>query len=141
VVDAIRDPGYRVTVQGRVATPLSLTLGQLRAMPRRTAVLPIACVDGWSATGTWEGVPLRDVLARAGAPDGASVRVESIQQQRAPYSSSQVDAVQVADPDSLLALSLNGEPLHEDHGYPVRLVGPNRPGVQQTKWVSRVVVL
>jgi DMSO/TMAO reductase YedYZ molybdopterin-dependent catalytic subunit len=46
----------------------------------------------------------------------------------------------VADRDTLLALELNGEPLHPDHGYPVRLIAPNRPGVLQTKWLTRVRV-
>jgi DMSO/TMAO reductase YedYZ molybdopterin-dependent catalytic subunit len=40
----------------------------------------------------------------------------------------------------LLALEVEGEVLHLDHGYPARLIGPNRPGVMQTKWVTRLVV-
>ncbi|MGE5225379.1 MAG: molybdopterin-dependent oxidoreductase [Planctomycetaceae bacterium] len=140
VLDAIHDPAYRLVVEGRVATPLSLSLDELKGMTRRVSALPIACVDGWSAVGIWEGVPLRDLLARAGAPAGVPIRIESLQQQRAPYSSSQVDPVQASDPDVLLADSLNGAPLDDDHGYPVRLIGPNRPGVQQTKWVAKVVV-
>jgi DMSO/TMAO reductase YedYZ molybdopterin-dependent catalytic subunit len=40
----------------------------------------------------------------------------------------------------MLALELNGETLALDHGYPVRLIAPNRPGVLQTKWVSRIEV-
>ncbi|MBA2624897.1 MAG: molybdopterin-dependent oxidoreductase, partial [Acidimicrobiia bacterium] len=47
---------------------------------------------------------------------------------------------QLDDPDTLLALEIDGEELHIDHGYPVRLISPNRPGVQQTKWVSKIVV-
>ena len=47
----------------------------------------------------------------------------------------------IADPDTLLALELNGEALDLDHGYPVRLIAPDRPGVLQTKWIHRVVVL
>ena len=47
-----------------------------------------------------------------------------------------------ADDDrTLLALALDGEPLAIDHGYPCRLIAPNRPGVLQTKWVSRLEVL
>jgi DMSO/TMAO reductase YedYZ molybdopterin-dependent catalytic subunit len=42
---------------------------------------------------------------------------------------------------TLLALRVGGEQLHLDHGFPVRLIAPNRPGVLQTKWVSKVVVL
>jgi DMSO/TMAO reductase YedYZ molybdopterin-dependent catalytic subunit len=46
----------------------------------------------------------------------------------------------VNDRDTILALELNGEPLHLDHGFPVRLIAPNRPGVMQTKWINRVIV-
>ena len=51
------------------------------------------------------------------------------------YAASIVDASHAADPLTLLALRLNGEPLHLDHGYPCRLIAPNRPGAMQTKWV------
>jgi DMSO/TMAO reductase YedYZ molybdopterin-dependent catalytic subunit len=47
----------------------------------------------------------------------------------------------VEDPLTLLALLLDGEPLAIDHGYPCRLIAPDRPGVLQTKWVSRLEVL
>ena len=42
---------------------------------------------------------------------------------------------------TLVALRLNGERLAIDHGYPCRLIAPNRPGVLQTKWLGRVEVL
>ena len=57
------------------------------------------------------------------------------------YRSSVLMEPHVADPLTLLALQLNGEPLHPDHGYPLRLIAPNRPGVLQTKWVNRLVML
>ncbi|MEO7442916.1 MAG: molybdopterin-dependent oxidoreductase [Acidimicrobiales bacterium] len=140
VVELAQDPGYRLIVEGRgVATPLSLSLDDLRAMPQREATLPIACVEGWSSTASWRGVPVRDLLALAGARPRARVRVESLQA-RGGYRTSPLNRLQAADPDTLLAMELFGEPLHIDHGYPVRLIGPNRPGVQQTKWVARLVV-
>ena len=84
-------------------------------------------------------MPLRELLAAAGVGPRA-VRVESLQAHRS-YRTSDVDSEQVADHDTLLALAVDGEVLHLDHGYPVRLIGPNRPGVMQTKWVTRIVVL
>ena len=45
------------------------------------------------------------------------------------------------DPDSLLALTLGGDPLHPDHGYPCRIIAPARPGVLQTKWVHELEVV
>jgi DMSO/TMAO reductase YedYZ molybdopterin-dependent catalytic subunit len=139
VVEAAQDPAYRLVVEGRVRHRLVLSLDDLRALPRHEAVLPIACVEGWSATARWGGVPVRDVLAMAGARPGASVRVESLQR-RGAYRSSKLEGSQAADPDALLAVELAGEPLHIDHGFPVRLIAPNRPGVLQTKWVARLVV-
>ncbi len=119
--------------------PLELSLDDLRALPLHSAVLPIACVEGWSASREWRGVRVRDLLERAGAPADAHVRVHSLQQ-RLSYASSDLDSAQAHDVDTLLALEVNGEPLHLDHGYPLRLIGPNRPGVNQTKWVTRLVV-
>lgn len=130
---------YRLRVTGAVAEPLELTLADLRSMEQRTASLPIACVEGWSASATWTGVPVRALLAMAGAVDGAEVTVRSLQQ-RGSYDSSELNHRQAADADTLLALELDGEVLHPDHGFPVRLIGPNRPGVAQTKWVTELEV-
>ena len=135
------DPAYRLLVSGRCENPLALSLGELQAMTQRRAGLPISCVEGWSASAEWRGVRLADVLERARAAPNAKVRVESLETQANLYSSSVVDAELIADPDTLLALELNGAPLDLDHGYPVRLIAPDRPGVLQTKWIQRVIVL
>ncbi len=139
-VQAAMDPSWRLRVGGRVARELTLSLDDLRALPRREAVLPIACVEGWSASRRWGGVALRDVLAMAGAAPEASVRVESLQR-RGLYRASILSPGHAHDPDTLLALTLEGETLHIDHGFPVRLIAPNNPGVMQTKWLGAVTVL
>jgi DMSO/TMAO reductase YedYZ molybdopterin-dependent catalytic subunit len=132
-----RDPAWRLVVDG--PRRISLGLADLAALPQHEARLPIACVEGWSASGDWSGVRLRDVLDRAGIPDGVRVRVVSLE--RGLYQSSPVGPRGARDPLTLLALRLNGEPLALDHGYPLRLIGPNRPGVLQTKWVARIEVI
>ncbi len=136
---AAGDPSYRLVVE-RDGTELArLTVADLRSLPQRVATLPISCVEGWSASPRWRGVAVRDLLAAAGVPEPTEVEVISLE---APglYSESAVNRDQVADRDTLLALDVNGEPLAPDHGAPLRLIGPNRPGVLQTKWVTRVVV-
>lgn len=139
VVDAARSPDFRLRVDGKVRRRLELTLDDLRALPQHEATLPIACVEGWSASRRWGGVRMRDLLARAGAAADAEARVESLQR-RGSYTTSEVNRAQARDADTLLALEVDGKPLHLDHGFPVRLIGANRPGVLQTKWVTRVVV-
>ncbi len=131
-------PDYRLVVDG--PRPFELSLTDLRALPQYEAELPITCVEGWSANAHWRGVRLRDLLERAGAPAGAAARVTSMETDGL-YRQSTVDGAHARDGLTLLALELNGQPLALDHGSPVRLIAPNRPGVLQTKWVGRVEVL
>lgn len=130
---------WTLRVFGNVETELELTLDEVRALPQHEATLPISCVEGWSASGRWRGVRLRELLELAGADPDRPIFLQSLQA-RSLYRSSVVPANIAADRDTLLALELNGEPLHIDHGYPCRLISPNRPGVLQTKWVDRVRV-
>ena len=134
-----RDDNFRLVVEGRVRRRLDLSLDELRSLPQHDATLPIACVEGWSTSQRWSGVRVRELLSMAGAPDDAEVTVHSLQRHRA-YRSSDLNASHARDADTLLALRVNGEQLDLDHGYPLRLIGPNRPGVMQTKWVTRIVV-
>ncbi|MGM1059774.1 molybdopterin-dependent oxidoreductase [Saccharothrix sp. Mg75] len=122
---------WRLTVGGR-----RFGLAELGALPQTTAELPIACVEGWSASATWTGVPVRDLLALAGL-DPTDVVVESLERDGL-YRTSTLPAAHVRDPLTLLALRLDGAPLPLDHGHPCRLVAPNRPGVLQTKWVVKL---
>jgi DMSO/TMAO reductase YedYZ molybdopterin-dependent catalytic subunit len=139
VIGPALDPGFRLEVVYAGRT-VSLSREELLALPRSTAHLPIACVEGWSATGRWTGVRLRHLLELVGAPAGRDVRVVSLQP-RGPFRVTSLPASFVEDPLTLLALLLDGEPLAVDHGYPCRLIAPDRPGVLQTKWVSRLEVL
>lgn len=117
----------------------SFTLAELSALPQRTATLPIACVEGWSANASWSGVPIGNLLSVVGAPTHRPVRVSSLD--KGIYGTSTLPAQHAADPLTLLALRLNGAVLHPDHGYPCRIIAPSRPGVLQTKWVTRLEVL
>ena len=138
VRDAMFNPSYRLTVVGPART-VRLSLTDLAALPQHTVVLPISCVEGWSSTGTWTGIRLRDLVALAGVDaDNAEAYVESLQT-GGRYRATTVPAPHTRDPFTLIALRLGGEPLHPDHGYPARLIAPNRPGVLQTKWVARII--
>ncbi|GAB3250968.1 molybdopterin-dependent oxidoreductase [Arthrobacter pigmenti] len=119
------------------ARKVRLDRAQLLAMEQRTADLPIACVEGWSTTQTWTGVPLRDLAALAGIPEPSSAHVLSLQQSGV-FNEAELLDNQVLDPDSLLALRVNGAELSADHGYPARIMVPALPGVHNTKWVRAI---
>ncbi|MDK1476812.1 molybdopterin-dependent oxidoreductase [Streptomyces sp. 549] len=129
---------WRLEVAG--PRPYTLTLAELGGMPQHRSDLPITCVEGWSADARWDGVRLSELLERAGAPPGAAVRVVSLQRGGA-FRTSVVGPRHARDPLTLLALRVNGEVLNPDHGYPARIISANRPGVLQTKWVTRLEVL
>lgn len=133
------DPTYRLHLTGPTGTR-QLTLADLTALPQHTVSLPITCVEGWSADALWTGVRIADLTALVGVPDGdAQVLVESLQR-GGPYRASVLAPPHARDPLTLLALKLHGQPLALDHGYPCRLIAPNRPGVMQTKWVAAITV-
>lgn len=128
------------TLQVKGPSPLALSLADLGALPQREAELPIACVEGWSASASWGGVRLADVLDQAGIGRAASIKVTSLQKGGL-YTSSVLTPAQARHDDTLLALRVRGEVLALDHGFPVRLIAANRPGVLQTKWLERIEVV
>jgi DMSO/TMAO reductase YedYZ molybdopterin-dependent catalytic subunit len=138
-VDGARDPAFALEIVVGDRT-ISLDRDQLLALRQRTHRLPISCVEGWSRSADWTGVSIRDLLALVDAPADSEVVVRSLQTKGA-FASSRLLPSYVEDHRTMLALQLNGETLSLDHGYPCRLIAPNRPGVFQTKWVRRLEVL
>ena len=136
VLAAATAADWRLQVGG--PRPYALTLAEMERLPAREVELPLAGVEGWSISARWRGVPLPDLVQRAGGGPDSVVRVESLEQ-RWPFRRSTIAGPQLAR--ALLATHLNGERLSLDHGYPLRLVAPNRTEVLSTKWLARVEVL
>ncbi|MER7889835.1 molybdopterin-dependent oxidoreductase [Micromonospora sp. NPDC094482] len=128
--------GWRLTLRGAGRT-VTLDRAGLLAMAQHTASLPIACVEGWSTQQTWTGVRLRDLAALAGLPDPAAAHVRSLERAGL-FRQATLQANQVLDADSLLALRVNGVDLSLDHGFPARIIVPALPGVHCTKWVTDI---
>ena len=73
------DPSYRLEVSNR-GTVRHLTRADLLALPQAERTLPIACVEGWSASAEWSGVQLRDLLSIVGSGDDVDIVVRSLQE-------------------------------------------------------------
>ncbi|OBK20164.1 molybdopterin-dependent oxidoreductase [Mycobacterium asiaticum] len=127
---------WRLTLHGG-ASPLVLDRAALLQLAQHTVRLPIACVEGWSTVQTWRGVRLADLARLAGMPSPAGARVRSLER-RGAFAEASLQANQIADPDAVLALRVNGADLSLDHGYPARIVVPALPGVHNTKWVESI---
>lgn len=136
VISRTQAASYRLTVEG--PRSFDLDLAGLAALPTVERVIPLACVEGWSVSARWRGVRLIDLVRRAGGDAHSAVRVVSLETVGA-FGSSIVSRPQLEE--SILATHLNGSRLTVDHGYPVRLIAPNRAGVLNTKWLTRVILL
>jgi len=134
VTPAMTGPGWRLTLQGRDGTR-TLSRDELLALDLHHASLPIACVEGWSTTQHWEGVPLRALADMVGSREAGALTVQSLQP-RGVLRRATLDGGQFRHPDALLALRVNGADLSPDHGHPARIIVPALPGVHNTKWVA-----
>jgi hypothetical protein len=135
VTTLARQPDWQLEVTG--PRPFSLSLAEVEAMAAVNRHFPISCVEGWSVGADWRGIPVLDLVHRAGGDASSRVDVFSLQPS-GPYNHSMLEGPQVSA--ALLATHINGERLDIDHGYPLRLIAPNRAGVLQTKWLRRLEV-
>ncbi len=139
VIEPALDPDYRLTVTV-AGGHRAFSRAELAELPQTTVDLPISCVEGWSVSARWSGVRLRDLLAAVGDYRGGAVGFRSLEPGGL-YRSSTLPHNFAIDGSTLIALQLNGTDLDLDHGFPCRLIAPNRPGVLQTKWLSAIEVL
>jgi DMSO/TMAO reductase YedYZ molybdopterin-dependent catalytic subunit len=132
------DPAWRleVTYAGRTTSYARADLEADGADDLRTCRSRASRVE---RDRTWTGVRLADLVRSVGAPAHSRVFVRSLQR-RGGFTTSELPAEFVEDPLTLLALSLGGQALDLDHGFPCRLIAPARPGVMQTKWLQRIEV-
>jgi DMSO/TMAO reductase YedYZ molybdopterin-dependent catalytic subunit len=131
------DPAtYRLTVSGKVDHELSLSLDDLRCMPRVQARPTLVCPGFFADTATWAGTPITYVLELAGVQPGASeLELTGADQ----YVISVFLAEAVAG-NNFLAYEWEGEPLPYLHGFPVRAVFSQALGNRWVKWLLRIDV-
>ncbi len=128
---------WRLSLLGPSGQGEQLSRGDLLAMELSTHELPIACVEGWSTSQTWTGVPLRALAEQVGGVDVEEVFLESLQE-RGAFRTMSITGSQLRDPRTMVALVVNGADLSLDHGFPARLIIPAAPGVRNTKWLSTI---
>ena len=128
------DPArWRFTIGGAVERRLSIGWEELLALPRQETACDIHCVTRWSRyDNVFEGVPVRELLARAGPRPEAGFALVHAEQ----GFTTNLPLADLDRPANLLALSHNGEPLTPEHGGPVRLLVPHLYFWKSAKWVK-----
>jgi DMSO/TMAO reductase YedYZ molybdopterin-dependent catalytic subunit len=137
---------WRLTIEGAVARPMSLSLDDLKAMPSENRILLHACEEGWSYIAEWTGVRLSAVLDLVGTrPEARYVVLHPFPNASnntgiVRVSVGSIDMADALHPQTLLAYGMNGQPIPDDHGAPLRLRMSRQLGFKNTKYISRIVV-
>jgi len=137
---------WRLKIDGMVNRPMEFSLADLKKLPSRTQITRHDCVEGWSAIGKWQGVPLGLILQTAGLKPGARYAVfycadeleQTLDGSGRYYES--IDLIDAFHPQSILAYSLNGKDLEVAHGAPLRLRVERHLGYKHAKYVMRIEI-
>jgi DMSO/TMAO reductase YedYZ molybdopterin-dependent catalytic subunit len=152
---------WRLKLDGTVNQPLTLSMDDLKKLPRVELVSVLECAGNgrgfyqphvagtqWAfgsvGNGRWAGVRFRDVLAKAGLKDSArEVLLDGadVPLGKMPDFQRTISLKKALDPDTLLAYEMNGEPLPLEHGFPLRLIAPGWAGDSWVKWLQHIEVL
>jgi len=133
----IKHETFRLTVDGDVDRPLSLSLAEIQRSPLTSMTIRHVCVEGWAAIVQWGGVRLRDIVALA--QPKANVRYIYFKSADGYYES--WDIASALHPQTLLAYQKNGKPLSIDNGAPLRLASPIKLGYKQSKWITQITLV
>ena len=143
LANAFKD--WRLVVDGLVDNPLSLSIDDLRARPGRTQITRHDCVEGWSCIGQWTGALLGPILTEARLKPAAKFIVFYCADLIDPAAGAHYyESIGLADafhPQTLLAYAMNGQPLAEPHGAPIRLRVERQLGYKQAKYIMRIAAV
>ena len=136
---AARFANWRLSVDGLVRRPQSLSMAQIRAMPARTQITRHDCVEGWSAIGKWTGLPLKLVLDGAGVlPSSRYIVFHCADDFDGDAYYESIDLIDAYHPQTILAWGMNDQLLSVGHGAPLRLRVERQLGYKQAKFVMRI---
>ncbi|GGD09054.1 molybdopterin-dependent oxidoreductase [Nocardioides daphniae] len=135
---------WSLTIDGDVEREVSFTFDELTAMPLTERDITLTCVSNevggpYVGSARWLGVPLGDLLARAGIEGTSADQILS----------TDVDGMTISTPlrvaldgrDSMIAIGMNGSALPLAHGFPARMVVPGLYGfVSACKWITRMTL-
>lgn len=127
---------YQLRIAGHVQTPHTLQWADIQALPKYSETEDFHCVTGWSVANVhWAGVHISQLIALVKPTESAQyIHFFSFDGK---YSES-LKLSEALDPSVVLAYEMDGQPLQQSQGFPLRLVVPKMYGYKSIKWVNRV---
>jgi DMSO/TMAO reductase YedYZ molybdopterin-dependent catalytic subunit len=130
-----RPDAWALEVGGLVRKPLRLTRQMLEALPSVSYTVKHHCVEGWTAIGSWTGVPVSTIVAMA-EPTGEARYLRFDSFDSGYYNG--WDLASALHPQTILAYGWNDRPLMMNHGAPLRLYSPIKLGYKLTKYLTKM---
>src|SRR6266849_4756747 len=143
VADPVVDgKSWNLAVDGQVEHPFTLSYQEVLALPMQKQYESMMCISNdvggpYMSNALWAGVPLVDLLQRAGVKPGASKVVFHAVDN---YTDS-IHLSKALEPTTLMAVYMNGVPVPENHGFPARMLVPGIYGMKHCKWLTRIEVV
>jgi DMSO/TMAO reductase YedYZ molybdopterin-dependent catalytic subunit len=126
---------YTLTVDGEVQKPLKLSWNDVLKLPKVKSTSNFHCVEGWSVLNCeWEGIRFREVASLARPKDAASF----VTFECADGYTTSLSLQELSGDDVLLAYALDGKPLEEGFGFPLRLAIPDKYGYKSALWITHI---
>ncbi|MBV7486013.1 molybdopterin-dependent oxidoreductase [Bordetella sp. BOR01] len=135
-VPQVDEAGFRLELAGRVADKRPWRLAQLRTMAQVDQVTRHICVEGWSAIGKWGGVRFSDFLRQV----GADLQAKYVGFKCSDDYYTSIDMPTALHPQTLLALTYDGQPLPPEYGFPMKLRMPTKLGYKNPKHIQAIYV-
>lgn len=149
--DAGAGPGWKLNTFGLASpdTPIALTLDDIRKLPRVDIVTELKCIEGWSEIVHWTGARISDLVARfpVATPNASLLPNPGDLSKAAKYLAAEtpdgeyyvgLDMKSALHPQTLLCYEMNGAPLENIHGAPLRLAVPIKYGIKNLKCVGEL---
>ena len=133
---------WSLTVDGQVQNSFTFNYQELLAQPMKQQYESMMCISNdvggqYMSNALWEGIPLVDLLQRAGVKTGATKIVFHAADD---YTDS-IHLTKALEPTTLLAVRMNGATLPQEHGFPARMLVPGIYGMKHCKWLTRIEVV
>jgi DMSO/TMAO reductase YedYZ molybdopterin-dependent catalytic subunit len=126
---------YTLTVDGEVQKPLKLSWNDVLRLPKVKSTSNFHCVEGWSVLNCeWEGISFRQVVSLAKPKDSAGF----VTFECADGYTTSLSLQELSGDEVLLAYALDGKPLEEGFGFPLRLVIPDKYGYKSALWITHI---
>ena len=131
---------YRLVIEGEVENPLTLSLDDIRSMPRQDQITKHFCIQGWNAVGHWAGVPMTEIMKQCKPTAKAKymlIEAYDMRPEGVPYYET-IEMDDVKDSQTILAYEFNYQPLPQDYGAPLRLRCEKKLGYKMVKFIKSI---